>query len=181
MIPDCTKKQLARGWCSKHYWRWSRNGSPLKASRDMSLTPEQRFWNKVQKTETCWVWKGHLDSKGYGDIRVNGKIIRAHRFSFYLANEFYPPSVLHDCDNPVCVNPAHLSSGTHQDNMRDRHQKGRDAKGENNGNVVLTIEKVKTIKELLNKNVPVKEIADLFNVAATTIHGIKQNRNWRHV
>lgn len=162
IISDCGEKQLARGWCSKHYWRWHRNGDPLKATRDMSLTPEQRFWSKVKKTENCWLWKGHLDSKGYGDIRIKRKMIRAHRFSFYLANGFYPPCVLHDCDNPICVNPAHL-------------------KGSNNGNAVLTTEKVKTIKVLLSQGVQAKQIAAQFGVAPTTIANIKQNRNWRHV
>ena len=96
-------------------------------------TFEERFWARVKKTEECWIWTGNI-ARGYGQIsqKVNGswRIRRAHRISFEMASGQPIPEgmeVMHSCDNPSCVNPAHLSLGTHFDNMRDMAAKGRDA------------------------------------------------------
>jgi len=75
------------------------------------------FWTKVKKTEYCWEWIGAKDSCGYGSF--HGKE-RAHRISFKMFFGDIPNGVevMHSCNNPSCVNPAHLSLGTHTDNMR---------------------------------------------------------------
>lgn len=85
----------------------------------------ERFWSRVDRSGECWIWNGSKQSGGYGQISINNKMIYAHRYSFYLANGFYPKEVLHTCDNPSCVNPQHLRGGTHQDNMKDMANKGR--------------------------------------------------------
>lgn len=89
-----------------------------------------RFWAKVNKTETCWLWTA-ATIRGYGQIAsvVNGKRtpVYAHRFSWELVHGPVPSGlwVLHHCDVPLCVNPEHLFLGTHTDNMRDASVKGR--------------------------------------------------------
>jgi hypothetical protein len=97
--------------------------------------PEYRFWACVDKNGPliseilghCWFWTGCRNRRGYGSLWVDGKNILAHRFSYLLNRGSIPDtmSVLHKCDHPPCVNPAHLWLGTHQDNMRDMRSKGR--------------------------------------------------------
>lgn len=75
----------------------------------------------------CHEWTASLDHKGYGQFRFGARIMKAHRFSWMMANQQDPGSlfVCHRCDNPKCVNPEHLFLGTHSDNMKDMHSKGR--------------------------------------------------------
>lgn len=96
-----------------------------------------RFWAKVDKNGPipihgrelgrCWIWTGcRLQQKPYGRFRWDGSPTLAHRVSFFLAHGRWPePHACHHCDNPSCVNPAHLFEGTHQDNVNDRENKGR--------------------------------------------------------
>jgi hypothetical protein len=89
----------------------------------------ERFWARVRKGPECWEFAGPT-RKGYGQLGVgSGRHISAHRISWELANGPIPDGmqVLHTCDNPPCVNPAHLFLGTHQDNMDDMVAKGRGA------------------------------------------------------
>ena len=90
--------------------------------------PIPRFWARVKKTEACWLWVGtRTKSGGYGILSINGKYVRAHRFSFELHKTKLSPKMeaCHTCDNPPCVNPDHLFEGTHRDNMLDMKKKRR--------------------------------------------------------
>lgn len=98
-----------------------------------ATTPiEVRFWRRVQKREPqdCWHWTGVTNNTGYGQIGRggrNGGMALAHRVAYAIANGGVPADlcVLHTCDNPICVNPAHLRLGTHDENMKDMAAKGR--------------------------------------------------------
>ena len=89
----------------------------------------ERFLDKFDEgdPEICWEWKASLDGKGYGQIKNWNSMSRAHRISweFYCGEIPDGMHILHECDNPKCVNPNHLFLGTHQDNMRDMNEKGR--------------------------------------------------------
>ena len=81
-------------------------------------------------TTGCVLWHGTTDRWGYGYMTVRGKKIGAHRISYTLVHGAIPKglSVLHSCDTPACINPAHLRLGTDADNHRDTLERGRHRK-----------------------------------------------------
>lgn len=143
-----------------------------------------RFWQKVEKTEGCWNWKGAKHVKGYGAFRYNNRMGRAHRASYEMFCGPIPDGmlVLHKCDNPSCVNPDHLFLGTNSDNMADKVAKGREAhvgvKGVAHPRAKLTEEQVTAIRVL---SAPITHIAAAYGVSPTTIHDIRTRKRWSHI
>ncbi len=89
--------------------------------------PIDRFWSKVNKTETCWLWNGAL-TNGYGFFSVKLKNYRAHRWYYEYLNGKINSSkriLCHKCDIRHCVNPDHLFLGSYKDNTHDAINKGR--------------------------------------------------------
>lgn len=99
---------------------------PAKLTKDQGI---ESFLSRVDYAapDQCWNFKGARDGHGYGNIKLEGRNVKASRLMFELC--FGPfdrrLQVLHRCDNPSCVNPRHLWLGTRSDNMRDAHAKGR--------------------------------------------------------
>src|SRR5262245_50788047 len=98
----------------------------------MSKTLQDRFWSKVRWQEHggCYEWLGKRDKQGYGAIHTGPgkKMQQAHRTAWELAWGAIPAGlvVMHKvCDNPSCVNVAHLQLGTWADNAADMAAKGR--------------------------------------------------------
>jgi hypothetical protein len=97
-------------------------------SKNMSI--EERFFQKVNKTDSCWLWTGALSSTGYGSMGVQRKATSAHRLSYTLFKGQIPDGMIvcHSCDVRSCVNPDHLWIGTPSDNMKDMVAKDRHGK-----------------------------------------------------
>lgn len=135
-IEGCDRHRVARGWCTRHYDAWRRQGDPLAPPRKPGSPASDlatRFWAKVDISERdgCWPWIGYVKPHtGYGQISLgrNGDpAAKAHRVAWELTNGPVPEGmcVLHRCDNRPCVRPDHLFLGTIGDNNRDRCTKGR--------------------------------------------------------
>ena len=85
----------------------------------------ERFWKKVQKTDTCWLWTAGSRGNGYGCIKYKGKVHDAHRFVWFLTHgSFSKKWILHKCNNRKCVNPEHLYEGTPKQNFDDMERAG---------------------------------------------------------
>lgn len=135
----------------------------------------------------CWLWSGADHSNGYGLVQWRGRSDCAHRAAYEAANgEGTTAAVVvrHKCDTPACVNPAHLLIGTHADNMRDKRERGRQARGEGNGNAKLTISDIIAIRARCrpgDKRNGVRPIARELRIDAATVRDIVLRRIWKHV
>jgi hypothetical protein len=150
-----------------------------------SMSATERFWAKVDKSlgdHQCWNWQAAKLQAGYGQFKASSYIMHlAHRFSYELHFGPVPDGmyVCHRCDNPSCVNPAHLFAGEPKDNSGDMVAKGRNRSGilpgALNGNARLSLEQVKAIR---NSNVSCRKLAAEYGVGSSQIHRIKQGQAW---
>jgi len=139
---------------------------------------EKRFWRYVEMTDGCWLWTGSRNSKGYGLIDDNsGRSLRAHRVSWKI--HFGPISpglqVLHKCDNPPCVNPAHLFLGSSLDNTRDCISKNRFP------SKLTSSQVIKIRQRFADGDITRQQLADEFNVDRSTIGLIIRRKTWKHL
>jgi hypothetical protein len=86
---------------------------------------EKKFWARVEKTDSCWLWMGAKTRQGYGhgSWHIDGRLVQlAHRVAYLLSGKTIPEgSVLdHICRNPSCVRPAHLKVTTRWENTHGR-------------------------------------------------------------
>jgi HNH endonuclease len=86
----------------------------------LGRTIEERFWEKVDKTDGCWHWTAAKNQGGYGRFYLAGGLVQAHRFSYELLVGEIPDDLDldHTCRNHSCVNPAHLEPVTNAENIR---------------------------------------------------------------
>lgn len=130
-----------------------------------------QFWASVDKrgSRECWPWTGASNGGGYGSARFNGQRITAPRAAWVLAHGEIPAGmhVLHACDNPPCVNVAHLRLGTHADNMADKAERMR-------GRKVETLPPSEEIRRIY-----LAKGGDLIDTAREL--GVSRQTIWRHL
>jgi hypothetical protein len=153
----------------------------------------ERFWSKVdvRDPDECWEWQAARVRQGYGRFWIGGHEgwnIRAHRFAYELVIGEIPwgLDVCHSCDNPPCVNPAHLWVGTKKDNALDMVRKGRAWKptwaGEGAPGAKLTWEQVREIRALAKTTgLTRRELGALYGVAGNTVSMIVHGQIWKEL
>ena len=142
-----------------------------------------KFLGYIKKTDSCWFWLGRKDDDGYGEIGLNGKILRAHRYAYELFKGEIDPELLmlHTCDKRDCVNPDHLFMGTADDNAKDMVKKDRQRRGSSVGTSKLIEDEVLIIKSLIKNGLSDRSIAPMFFVSECTIRWIRKGVTWKHV
>ena len=144
----------------------------------------KRFWNKVTKgrKEECWIWNGSIGSDGYGNLKINQKSVKAHRYAYLEKGPLHPELIVrHTCHNKKCVNPNHLKQGTHLDNMKDMVLAKRSRVGIKNNLVKLTEKEVFEIRSMIKTGLKDHIIAESFCVGRTTIRDIRRRKTWKHL
>lgn len=140
----------------------------------------------------CWLWTRRLGPAGYGALTVRGRPQLAHRVAYVVHRGPIPDGlwVLHRCDTPACVNPAHLFLGTHTDNVRDMVAKGRVSRhganplkirGELNCNAKLTADDVRAIRAAHAGGASQRGLARDYGVTHQLIGFVVRGEIWRHV
>lgn len=144
---------------------------------------EELFWAKVEKGEHCWIFTGCKDKWGYGQHGIKARRIQAHRYSYALANGPIPAGklIMHSCDNPPCVNPAHLSLGTDAENLADAVAKGRATRITRHKLTEDQVREIRAAYWIRGRVSNSYELAEKYNVGVGAITGVTSGRTWGHI
>jgi hypothetical protein len=176
-LETCSEPVKTKGLCKLHYQRQWRTGSVSVSRPCLHLSAHEKFWHYVNKDAPngCWLWTGFKDKDGYGKMRVGKLNVRAHRISYELVNGPIPEGqlILHnnECNNPSCVNPSHLRTGDHDENMQDRIDAGHYATGERHHYAKLTDVEAEAVRCAPGTY---KQIARRFGISVSQVGNIKR-------
>ena len=169
----------------------------VHSSRKREAVLKRLFRNIKVSDKECWEWQG-ATTNGYGTFRDNEvaenfKLLVTRVAWVVIKGEPIPDNlhVLHRCDNPKCFNPDHLFLGTHQDNMKDRDNKGRTFSGELVGTSVYSTEDIMKAKEMLEQGMTGRAVSEITGISPTHISRIRKgysrvsetqvsSKNWVH-
>lgn len=197
LVSGCNNKYRSIGLCSSHWKINKKYGNPEPKCFCGELIQtfagnvgaqlfckfhslEKRYWDNVdQKSDNeCWEWKAAKTKAGYGIIYYDKKNRFAHRLSLEFQGINIPEKmyVCHKCDNPPCVNPNHLYVGTPYQNSQDKVNRNRHPKGDRHYNYKLSENDVLEIRKLFLNGVFQSDIARLFNINASYVSDIINNK-----
>lgn len=195
----CAKPHRVNAWRLRHgRGRFCSKGCADRAKAHGIPSPGA-FMASTHIEGDCWVWSGpRFTDFGYGRVRVNGREIHAHRCAHELFIGPIPDGleVLHKCDNPPCVNPAHLYSGTQQQNMDDKVRRGRAATADRNGKRTcpekvqrgadhwkarLSEESVRAIRTRRAAGETLAMLGHEFGISKTHVSRLARGVGWKHV
>jgi len=150
-----------------------------------------RFYNKISVIEEgenagCWKTNYYKNKQGYPQIRIKQTGVLCSRFMYHIWHpneDIYGKVIRHTCDNPECVCPDHLLSGTQQDNMKDMVDKGRQTKGEGKAQSILTeVEVINILNSILNNTyTSLTDLSIMFSTSKSNIGDILHGRTWVHI
>ncbi len=128
---------------------------------------------KIDK-DGCWLWSGSKDTEGYGLIRVDGILMKAHRVSYVVFKNEIPKglNILHSCSKKACVNPDHLRAGTQKENIQEEFLNNRHPSQK------LSPNDVRDIRERIEDGEVLTYIAKYYGVGVSCISSIKHRRLW---
>lgn len=186
-VNGCDKPACnGRGWCGAHYSRWKRHGDPLAGKPSAAKAGEPReFINKVVATENgegCVIWPYATTSGGYGAVKIDDKMVSAHRLVCQQVHG-EPPSAehhaAHGCRNgrKGCINPNHLRWATPTENQADRVTDGTHSRGEKCATSKLTEKQVSDIRTLYGEKSQ-QQIADLYGISQLHVSRIVRGKVW---
>lgn len=191
-VPICNRPRSARGYCDGHYQRLRDRGDVLadkplglyigKAPRPIADRLHERT-DRSGGPDSCWPWTGTRLRSGYGTIGIGSltdgsrRNELTHRVAWMVAVGPIPEGgvICHRCDNPPCVNPAHLFLGTHTDNHRDMEAKGR---ANYSGVRKRTTEEVSTIRTRAAAGERISDIARSMGIPAYSVGRIVRGRTY---
>jgi hypothetical protein len=161
---------------------YSESGSVAFGSTDRMALIESRFWAKVARgpVDECWPWTGARTAGGYGKMGVDGRSVPATHVSLILAGRPLAAGekARHTCDNPPCVNPAHLIAGDQKQNMGDAVARGRTARGEGHGRGRLIEADVVALREMRASGGLLKDVGARFGVSEAAVSVIARGIKW---
>jgi hypothetical protein len=146
----------------------------------------ERFMSHVAKGPSCWDWQASKMNSGYGQFGILGKMRQAHRVSYELHVGPIPDgmSILHSCDNKICVNPAHLRAGTRAENLKEAYERKRravpDLRGEKHPGAQITASDAMRMRDLRTTGMTVAAIAKRYGVKRSLVSDVVNKRTWRH-
>lgn len=129
----------------------------------------------------CMLWTQAVNADGYGIVMMGGRSSLAHRAMHALAIRESPEAVMHVCDQPCCLNPKHLKSGTRRLNNEDRDRKGRTPKGADRPNAKLTDSAVAEMRSRRRNGAKLRDLAADYDVPQQIVSLVCLGRRWKHV
>lgn len=149
------------------------------------MNTKDRFMAHVAQGDGCWLWKASTMNTGYGQFGHKGTMRAAHRVSYELHVGPIPSglSVLHSCDNKLCVNPKHLRAGTHSENIKEAYERNRRARpnvtGERHPRASIKFIDAVRMRDLRASGMTVTAIADRYGVKRSLVSDVVTGRCWR--
>jgi len=178
--------------CRKHYMSQHHKNRAREYAGKIAI-PRRKSGHDLKSLITytkeesgCLVWKGPMYDFGYGAVTHLGKRYRAHRLSYALANglnieDIDNFKVLHSCDNPPCINPAHLRLGDQSENVQDTVNRNRTVRGEEHWGAYLTEDAVREIKIDMVAGIKPASLRKKYDLSVDQYNNIKFEAGWKWV
>lgn len=181
-IDGCSRPVRSQGWCNSHYQRWWKHGDPIAATPRRAAASQMFIEEAAAASmDECLPWPFSRDPGGYGQLRVDGHLVQAHRAVLMLSAGPAPDPAMQAahapliCHNRACVNPRHLRWATRAENMADTVDDDTHRRGERSNAAKMTREQVLAIR---SDGRPGMAIAQSYGISTAQVSQIKNRKRW---